>query len=275
MKIASYNTFSEDFKKRGLEYALKHSAALGFEGVELIHIREPLPSLEEVKSAKKRFAAYGLDVVCYSVYANLSPMYAKENEETLIKNANIAATLGSPYLHHTLVPNLSKAEIAQSYDDLFDGVLSSALRVAEYCDKLGLVCLYEPQGVYFNGTEGLGKFFEEMKKRCGNVGICGDMGNPLFANCDPIDVFNVFKSDIKHLHAKNYLITDGKRDGFECYRTDSEKWLCDVALQDGSVDLAACTRSLDGYTGNLSIEKNGTDEEIKGFIQYIKTIFKS
>ena len=45
MKIASYTTFYKDLRTGGLEYALQHSAALGFDAIEVIHAKRGDPPL--------------------------------------------------------------------------------------------------------------------------------------------------------------------------------------------------------------------------------------
>ena len=265
MKIASYNTFSSDVINHGLEYALNHTKDLGFDGIELIHIRGELPHIEAVKRARERFDAYDLPVVCYSVYADLSV-----TEQELMQHAQIAAAFGSPFLHHTLAPRLYFTPEAPDYDEIFDRIVDAAERIANYCATLGLTCLYEPQGIYFNGTDGLGRFFREMKRRCDNVGICADIGNPMFVHAEPTDIFSKFEKDIKHIHVKNYLISQEEKDGLECYQIGAKKWLCDVDIQHGNADIGACLSKLPHYNGFISIEKHSSDETVKGFIEYIK-----
>lgn len=43
MKIASFTTFHKDLRTGGLEYALQHSAALGFDAIEVIHAKRGDP----------------------------------------------------------------------------------------------------------------------------------------------------------------------------------------------------------------------------------------
>ena len=272
MKIASYNTFFSDLKARGFEYALAHTAALGFDGVEILHLGGPLYSVDDAKRAKERFDHYGLDVVCYSVGANLTPDRAPQAEADLLQHASLAAALGSPYLHHTLATALKKTADSPSYRDIFGSVLSSSKRVAEYCASLGLTCLYEPQGVYFNGIDGLGCFFEEMKRTHNNVGVCGDMGNPLFVFCDPVALFNRFQNDILHLHAKNYRVLPQRPTDCKSYPLSNGDFLMDTDLQSGAADLRACLSVLEKHPQAISIEKDGTDEEIGGYIAYLRSI---
>lgn len=273
MKIASYNTFFSDLKLHGFEYALAHTAALGYDGVEILYLSGRLASLDDAKRARERFDAYGLDVVCYSVCVNLTPDRSAIAEAELRHHAALASILGSPYLHHTLACALRKSDNAPAYDDIFDHVLQTARRVADACAEQGLTCLYEPQGLYFNGIDGLGRFFTEIKRTHGNVGICGDMGNSLFVGCDPVSVFAHFKDDIRHLHAKNFLITSQNDPDHKCFPLQNGTWLCDVGFeQQGAVDLCGCLSALDKLPTAISIETDGTDEVIGAHIKYLRSI---
>ena len=137
-------------------------------------------------------------MACYSVGTDLSTGDTAPIER-LKRHAEYAAILGSPYLHHTLFPVLSQREGAPTYAQVLPYVLEAAAQVAEHAATLGVTCLYEPQGLYFNGTEGLGHFFAEIKRICPNVGICADAGNPLFVHADPIALAKAFAKGIHFL----------------------------------------------------------------------------
>jgi sugar phosphate isomerase/epimerase len=138
--------------------------------------------------------------------------------------------------------------------------------VANYCEQLGLICLYEPQGMYVNG-EGLAVFYREMKQRCQNVGICGDVGNSLFVDYDPRRIFDEFAAEIKHVHLKDYRREQASDGG---YPTRGGYRLFDVALGDGHVDILYCLQRLRkiGYRGAYSLEIGGADEVLRAAIAY-------
>ena len=142
MKIASYNTFATDLRSRGFEYALAHTEELGFDGVEALYLNQGLPSIDDVKRAKERFDAYGLEVVCYSVGVNLTPDKALLTEKELIHHANVAAALGSPFLHHTLATALRKTPELPTYEDIFDCVLYTDAKVESCLHELFVIAAY-------------------------------------------------------------------------------------------------------------------------------------
>ena len=270
--IASYSTFTEDVRRHGLTYALQHSADLGFDAVEILSTRrDRIPTASEVQAARMQFDAFGLPVACYSVGIDLSTGDTAPIE-TLKRHAEYAAILGSPYLHHTLLPALSQREDAPTYDQALPYVVEAAAQVAEHAASLGVICLYEPQGYYFNGTEGLGQFFARIKQICPNVGICADAGNPLFVHADPIALAKTFAPEVRHVHVKNYGISHTKPTAKERYLLANGTWLGETTLQAGAVDVAAFRAALPDYRGTISIEQNATDDELRAAIAFLKEI---
>ena len=269
--IASYSTFTADLHHHGLTYALQHSAALGFEAVEILSTRrDRIPTESEVRAARKQFDAFGLPVVCYSVAVDLSTGDAAPIE-ALKRHAEYAAILGSSYLHHTLLPALSQQASAPAYADVLPRVLDAAAQVARHASSLGVTCLYEPQGYYFNGMVGLGHFLAEIKKLCPNVGICADAGNPLFLHEDPVALAKALAADVRHVHVKNYGITRTEPTAKERYLLSNGTWLGATSLQEGAVDIRALLAALPDYEGAISIEQNATDDEIKAAIAFLKS----
>ena len=52
---------------------------------------------------------------------------------------------------------------APSYEEVLTPITDFAVRTAEYAKTLGVRCLYEPQGAYFNGYHGFGTDKAEEK----------------------------------------------------------------------------------------------------------------
>lgn len=272
MRIASYSAFAKDLRAQGLEYALRRAAALGFEAVEVISDRrDALPTPAQVRAARARFDAYGLPVVCYSAVADLSAGDPAAVEK-LKRHAEYAAILGSPYLHHTLLPALSRRADAPAYGEVLPRVLEGAAQVASHAAALGVICLYEPQGMYFNGTAGLGTFFAALRKQCPDVGICADAGNPLFVHADSVALTRHFAPHVRHVHVKNYAFSTVEPTANERYLLASGTWLRNAPLSSGAVDMTAFLAALPQYSGAISLEINGTDEELAAAIAFLRDL---
>jgi len=275
--FTNYSIFYSDIKNHGIEYAVEHTVKLGFDAVEFLGYPKCFSAPSALSSTAKLLAENGLKVSCYSEGINLldtSRATRSELETHLFKCADAAAELGSPYFHHTLVLPLALPSNAPAYCDILPTILNSAEKVARYCERLGLTCLYEPQGMYFNG-EGLKIFFDEMKKRCQNIGICGDVGNSLFVDYSPNLIFDNFAKEIKHVHLKDYFISDAPFEGAKCYKTRGGRWLSDAPLGKGAVDIPYCLARLreQNYCGDYSFEVEGSDEVMKNATEYVKNLF--
>ena len=113
-----------------------------------------------------------------------------------------------------------------------------------------------------------------MKKRCPNIGICGDVGNSLFVDYSPSLVFDNFAPYIKHVHLKDYYISDEPLENERNYKTLGGKYLRDAALGEGKVDIAYCLTKLreQNYRGDFAFEVEGSDEVMKKAMDYVKKL---
>lgn len=260
MNFTMYTQFSDTVLKRGIEYATEYAARLGFNSVEVFaNANEPernaIPDTVSAKYAKSLLDKAGLSVACYSVFVNL--FQNEEGEKELMKHVEIAAQLGSPYLHHTLLPWLVLPENAPEYENAIDTIVEAAGRVADYASKFGITCIYEDQGYYVNGIEGFGGFWKKMKSRSQNVGICGDLGNILFVNEKPEAFLQAYIDDICHVHVKDYLWKKGLvSPGRFWLGAKGNTWLRDTMVGSGIIDFEACIQILNeaGYRGSYALE---------------------
>ena len=275
MKYSNYYAFQRDCKANGIEYAAKHSAALGFDAVEFLDVlMSPSPQYESLDASyvKSVLEQNGLTVACFSVVVNLLTTDFAILKERFAKQIEFAARLGAPCLHHPLVPGLSMAEDAPSYASVFDRILEPAVWIAERCAEYGLTCLYEPQGMYFNGVEGLKPFYQCVSKACSNVAICGDVGNALFVDVSANEIYDAFLHDIKHVHVKDYLIGDRAIEE-RCWQSRGGKWISECPIGTGVTDFSYCFNRLKqvGYDASISFELDGDDKTLTDALQKVKS----
>ena len=273
MKLSNYGQFHDDLKLRGIEYAAEHTVILGFDSVEFLGLSQ---AAKDPSATARILASHGLSVSCFSEGINLldtSRRSLSEMIDHLCRCGDSAAELGSPFLHHTLILPLTLPPNAPELSEVLPIMTDAAEQVANYCEKLGLVCLYEPQGMYFNGN-GLEIFFDEMKKRCRNIGICGDVGNSLFVDYSPSLVFDKFAPQVKHVHLKDYLVEETELQGRKGHRSRGGKWLYDTELGEGVVDIPYCMSKLKevGYSGAYSFELTGDDATVKKAVENFKNV---
>jgi sugar phosphate isomerase/epimerase len=281
IEFTNYTMFRDDIRAHGLEYAARHTAELGFDSVEFLDIlpsdRPILPLLGTPEHVKEILNKNHLSVACYTVALQLLSDSQADIERQMMNHIDFAAAIGAPMVHHTLVPNLTLEKDAPSYDDVLLKIFDSAERIAAHCNKLGMTCLYEPQGMYFNGVEGLKRFFDKIKGLGYDVGICGDFANSIFVDTAPELVFEHFADSIKHVHIKDFLATDdlaeiGDRKAF---RSQGGKWLCETDFGAGSINIDQCFNILKqvNYKGKISFEFVTDDASVKKIMQMVYSLF--
>lgn len=263
MKKANYNLFEKEMCERGYVYALDRTVELGFDAIEFIDLVpkrvQRMSGLDMARDMKREMDKRGLTISCYSLLVDLGSDDVDLQLEKVYTHIECARILGSPYLHHTIVPWLSMPEDAPNYDEMLNRVIDYADKIAMRCNEYGIICLYEPQGMYFNGVEGLTPLLTEMRARGRKVGICGDLGNSFFADTAPTEIFKSFKDDILHIHIKDYLYQSSGRGD---YTSRGGAAISTVEIGKGTTDFEKCLSYLKGYDGSISYEFVGDDASI-------------
>ena len=261
MQFTMYSRFNPILAKLGAQATADYAANLGFSSVEVLEVTSTghpsvIPDRETAKTVRQALAERGLTVACYSVGTCI--YRSPEAEESLKYQAEIAAELGSPFLHHTLLPWLKKTADLPSFDEALEITADAAARVAKHAAPLGITCLYEDQGLYANGVTGFGTFYREIKNRAQNVGVCGDVGNVLFVDESPVPFFREFIGEIRHVHIKDYLYKTNTTSspGMYWLETGHGNWVRDTMIGHGDLDIAGCMNILKeaGYNGALAFE---------------------
>ena len=275
MKYAVYTSFYRDRAEKGIEFAASRAASLGFDGVEYFG-RVPSELWRDAEQERQILSQYGLSVVCYSVRAQL---FCEDQEtfwEQMKREIEAAETLGSPYFHHTVFPHYSMKSVQNSFEEVFPRIVDLAEKIAKECNRRGMICLYEPQGVYFNGIDGLEQLLLEMKRRDCDVGICGDFGNSLFVDVDPVAIFKHFGKDICHVHVKDYRLSDRIEMDRKGYESLEGNLIYETALGTGVVNFGEGFRILKeyGYDGAVSLEFDGDDRELSRSLELTRQFYK-
>ncbi|MBE6911890.1 MAG: sugar phosphate isomerase/epimerase [Ruminococcaceae bacterium] len=274
MNFSMYAGFSRLAGEKGWEYAAETALNFGCSSVETLDFmgKSPIKSLqttEDAKVARSILEKKGLTVACCSAFINLYK--SPDAVEFLKQRAEIAAALNSPFLHHTLLYWCDVSEDLPPFDEALECAIDAAEEIAKYAETLGVTCIYEDQGFYANGIDNYRLFFNEMKRRCTNVGVCGDMGNSLFVDVPGEEFFKAFASDIKHVHAKDYFSKNGSDcPGKGWYKSWGGTWLHDAPMGEGIVDMVSCFNTLKevGYTGAVAIEA----DDIETSLKYLRSI---
>ena len=252
---------------------IENTLSIGYDSVECIALDESSPVLTSTSLLEKKLRENSLPVCCFSAVADLSTNsdFAVEH---LRRCVDAAGELGSKYIHFTLVPAIALPSDAPTYDEIYPKVFHGVTRVAEYAAKCGITCLFEPQGMYFNG-EGLVRFFNEVRRFVVNVGICMDVGNSYCIDCPTTYIFENLGEYVKHVHLKNFAVADDGEDA-EIVTSGGVR-MNHVALDRGFIDLPDCISRLKalGYDKSLSVEIPGSIEEQRQALEYAKRLWDS
>jgi sugar phosphate isomerase/epimerase len=274
MKFTNYTVFNKDIKEHGIEFAISHSIKLGLSSVEFLCGigRQKIKDINDAQRIRELFEKNGIFVSCYSSGLDLLGKYSKEEIlESTLQEVDYTAELGSPYFHHTFISPL-KPYPGVDFSDVFPMLSDFANRVAERANKKGITCLYEPQGMYVNGVCNLRKILDSVKANGFCAGICGDIGNSLFVDTPPTEIYKSFANEIMHIHVKDYAVSNFPIED-SCLVSRSGKYMKDALPGCGAVDFEACFNYLKNYNGSISLELNATDEEIGRSINYIDKFF--
>lgn len=275
MTFTSYNQFMRDLTRGGIDYAVKHTVELGFSGVEFLDFcgtgtpvdKEKYPAAE----LKKALDENGLTMDCYSVYAYV--LY--DDIDQIYGIIDYAVAVGAKLFHHTLMPYLRLDLCTAKYEEIFSRVLEIERKIVKYCSERGLKCIFEPQGFYFNGVEGLSRIIYALREEFPDVGLCADLGNSIDVDCDPVDVMKALGGLAKHVHVKDYTITDeslGRRGELQ---SPAGKYLNEVLPGEGEVRLGECMQILKaaGYDGPIALEYVCDDETLKESMAYVRKLW--
>ncbi len=265
-----YGGFTEMLKERGSQGLYEYLSEKGiayYEPCQVVDgIAEPLLDNEEFISLAKEGK---LKIKCYTMYTDLYYGDTEKKVKDIKKNLDLAEKLGAEYYHQTLCPHERFGEDVPDYDTVNKKVFPLALDIAKYALSKGIKPIYEPQGMYYNGIDGLGKFISALTDELGeeNVGVLFDMGNSLFVDVDPFSLLKEFAPRVKHVHLKNYRrVADGG------YPSKAGARYIDSYLEEGVVPAEECVRYLEdmGYTGTYSSEVlvKGTEPRICGEVTF-------
>ena len=273
MKYSNYSIFKTELPEIGLERALDRTLELGFDSVEHLEATGPrevtsyfINSVAEARAFKRELDARGLTLTCYSYAINFLVENIELQKERALRHIEYASILGSPFFHHTVAGIYDKTKIIYTLDEMYDRVCDNVEFIGRSVNEYGMTVLYEPQGLYVNRVEGVGKFLYGMKARGLNVGVCGDTANSLFADCMPIELYRAFAPDIKHIHVKDYTYgrPRGERFSVGGKQIDYER------IGSGDCDLEGCFALIPDYDAAISFETVISDEEMKYAMTRVK-----
>lgn len=245
-----------------VDYAAAHSIRY----LETLNILDlSTPDLQVARDLKAYADSKGISFPCVSVGLSLVDDDREEAIETVKRYADIAKILGSPYLHHTIALNFSEPQkIADNFEVYYQRGIAAVREIFDYAATLGIRTIYEDQGFLFNGCKNFSRFLQEVDR---NVGVVADFGNIQFVD-EHVEAFiSKFSDRIVHVHAKDYIVTDGTSREIRSgeYTSKGGNYLQGCLIGEGSVHTEDAFKALQaiGYKGFVALEGDpiGPDEE--------------
>ena len=245
-----------------VDYAAAHSIRY----LETLNILDlSTPDLQVARDLKAYADSKGISFPCVSVGLSLVDDDREEAIETVKRYADIAKILGSPYLHHTIALNFSEPQkIADNFAVYYQRGIEAVREIFDYAATLGIRTIYEDQGFLFNGCKNFSRFLQEVDR---NVGVVADFGNIQFVDEHVEDFISKFSDRIVHVHAKDYIVTDGTSREIRTgeYTSKGGNFLRGCLIGEGSVHTEDAFKALQaiGYKGFVALEGDpiGPDEE--------------
>lgn len=242
------------------------AAECGLSAIECLNLFEfTTPDPEAARQIKAYADSKGIRIVCFSVFIDLTGEDAEEKLLQLKGYAQVAAILGSPYLHHTICPEYNTPN-PQMFETFFERGVAAVRESYDYAGSLGVKTVYEDQGYVFNGVQGFDRFLREVDR---NVGVVMDMGNIYQVDESPEAFVAAFAHRAEHAHIKDVAYSQNKE--ADWYQTLKGNFFACKCPGEGIVDLQKCITLLEktGYTGYYGLEfaiDSGDVQELKNYI---------
>ncbi len=259
-RVKSYYDLIDTAAEHGLPYV---------EGFTLFELAAP--DVAAAQRLRDYADSRGVRFCCMSVFADL----ASESTDTLLPRlqgyARVAAALGSPFLHHTIVGTCSSTQkVLPRAEELYRQGLALVRQVYDYAAPLGVKTVYENQGFVFNGVGNFGRFLREIDRP---VGVVADFGNIAQADEDILGFIDAFADKIVHVHLKDVLYTP-ERQSERSLPTRGGAWMTEVQPGTGHVDFAGAIARLQaaGYTGCYALEYAAPTDDSPAMAQTLELL---
>lgn len=246
---------------------------LSLETISLLELSEP--DIEFAKKLRRYADEKGVKIPCVSLGINLVGDDSAEMIEKAKRYADIAAILGSPYLHHTVAFYYRDPDkVLEKHDHYLEKGIQAIREVYDYAKTLGVRTIYEDQGFIFNGVKGFANVFESKR----DVGVVADFGNISGVDEKIEDFIPVYADKIVHVHVKDYLIFEKGSEVPGAFASVSGTLHKEVPFGKGVVDMDKVFGQIkdmdyDGYYG-LECESAEGEEGVKIFEENIAFVEK-
>lgn len=244
----------------------------GFDGVEFIDLKP------ENDMDKREYALYlrdlcanlGLEIVCYSISAQLYRPTAEETKSEIDRvkgEVEIASLLGAKKMRHDVSTGAyDSAGRLIPFERALPSMAKSCREITEYAANLGIMTMTENHGMYCQDSDRMEKLYASVNHK--NFRLLIDIGNFVCADEDPVKAVGRLSQYAGHVHAKDFYIRPATKsylmDGF--FTSRGGAYLRGAILGHGDLPVQQCLKTLinSGYDDYIVLEFEGLEDCIKG-----------
>ena len=272
ISVSSYS-FSQYISKGKLTQldCVKKASEMGFDGIEFTTL-EPYKNatLEDqllyADKIKNEAEKYGIEIVAYTIGANLYQTTEEENEaevERVKLQLDVAAALGAKVFRHDVCYKEKVNGVLTSFEKMLPVIAKNAREISEYARTLGIVTCTENHGFIAQDSDRVEKLFNTVD--CDNYGILVDIGNFACADEESAKAVSRLAAYTVHVHAKDFIkraFSEPNVEGESYIVTRGCNKICPCAIGDGDIPVEQCVAILKKakYDGYLSIEFEGQED---------------
>ena len=229
------------------------------------------PDIKKAEMVREYADSKNVKIACFSVFANLGLDDNTAMIERIKGYADVAKVLGSPYLHHTIIPEYSHPEkVLSDEEGNFQKGIKAVREVYDYCESIGIKAIYEPQGFVFNGVEKLKRFQKEVER---DINFVADFTNICQSGDKIEDFIEAFHEKIAHVHIKDAVL-DSDESAVGVEKNLKGGYVYEVELGTGEIDIKGVVKMLEsyGYKGCYALEYGVRDDNSESYKNALKIV---
>lgn len=266
--VSSYS-FAAYMAESGCDYLRICDLAkeIGFEGIEFIDLLPEISGADELTTARQireHCANIGLDIIAYTVGADLLRGNILEEVQRLCRSVDVAHELGAKVMRHDSTRGPIEKGGVFSWQDAVKIMTPAIRQIAEYAMSKDIKTCTENHGMYMQDPERVEQLMRAVAHP--NYGWLVDIGNFLCADCDCLKAVAMGTPYAVHAHAKDFLWKSGKETnpGKGWFKTRGGNFLRGTIIGHGVVPVKQCINTLraGGYNGYLSMEFEGMETNL-------------
>ena len=246
------------------------AAEYGVTAVEALNIYEfSTPDLQTAEDMRAYADSKNVQFPCFSVFCNLVGDGAEQAIEKVKAYVDVAAVLGAPYVHHTIVCETESPEkILPFKKEYFDQGIRAVRAIYDYAVRRGVKTIFEDQGYLFNGVENFSRFLQKVDR---DIGVVADFGNITQAGENIVGFLKAFAPQVCHVHIKDVVVKDGDGNSGGL-RTLDKRFMHEVPLGEGEVPMKEAVALLRaaGYDGFYSLESCGQTDDASEIVKMLR-----